>query len=526
MKHQSNGVNATSHGRLDNIGDLSENPLATRLMSHAANNYEPNRPELTAIAVNDSTASTTASNKFPSEHFKYRGRGWRIFKRSADLEASWYLYFEFNKKRFGPMSLGSSSKQHCLAEAKLKIDLHYSTRDSALRDSMARPGVKTFSPLAAIIGKAGTDDFGVVLLVPTKKMAGARARKSYAWSLRWCLRLALDLTDAQVDALDAGVLNKETARKFFDAVARDSAAITEQAERNTFVRTAHSFFNNARALFAPRPLEAMRASHSLHLPDKAAITEFRDGQKTYGQSVPPSNKAVLPSDAIINHTLREWIRIAETPGYKIPGGNRLRIPGVLGHLLPLTPLNEIDRRNLFVAVGIELACGLRASETQRVRRNWITTHKGRPLLQDLDTKAKDGTGKIEVAPLDPFWRVLWFWIAKNNWDVGPTDFLLIAREPVGGLPGNIQRGGISDRQEWPEVHASRWLRGLGWQTQKTNHALRDFSASMITMRYGLGSACDWCRHKTQVTTERNYSRFVKMSRRVDARELAWIRWAK
>ena len=517
MKHQPTGLSLMPRQSIDNIGELSENIVSTRQMLDSTEHSEPTRPELTRTQPNSPTASGTASTKFPRENFKYRGKNWRIFKRAADADANWYFYFEANKQRFGPMSLGSSSKQHALGEAKLKIDLHFEKRENALRSSMVRPAAKTFSPLSSIIGRAGTDDFGVVLVVPTKKMAGERARKSYAWSLRWCLRLALDVTDEQIDSLTAAVLNKETARKFFDAIARQSALIPDQSQRNTFVRTAHSFFNNARALFAPRPLEAMRTTHSIMLPEKAVITEFREGHKTYGQGVPPPNRATLPSDAVIARTLREWIRIAQTPGYQIPGGDRTRVADV-GQDHALSPLSEMDRRNLFVAIGIMLACGFRVSETKRIRRNWITSEKGMPLVQDLNTKAKDGTGKIEVSPLDPFWRVLWFWIRKNNWDVGPADLLLTARDG--------ERGGETDRNWWPDAHASHWLRWLGWKTNKTNHALRDYSASMITMRYGLGEACDWCRHKTLTTTERNYSRFVKLSKRVDAKKLKWIRWAK
>lgn len=456
-----------------------------------------------------------ASRKFPTELFKYRGRQWRIFKRSADSDANWYLYFEANKKRFGPMSLGTASKAAALAEAKLRLDLHFAERENGLRASMQRPGMESYSRLEQIIGRADSDDFGVVLTVPTRKMAGERARKSYAWSLRWVLRLALGITDAQVDVLPASVLSKETSRRFFNVVSAEAGSLADQAERNRFVRTAHSFFHTACALFAPRPLEAMRTVHKLVLPD---LAEFRQGEQLFGQAVPPPNRATLPSDAVIARTLREWIRIAETPGYCIPGGDRVRLKGTPTPRLTPTALSELDRRNLFISIGLELACGFRVSETKRIRRNWITTQKGMPIVQALNTKAKDGTGKIEVAPLDPFWRVLWFWVGKNGWEVGPDELLLTARSDA--------RGATTDRGFWPNTHGSHWLRWLGWQTQKTNHALRDFSASMITMRYGLGEACDWCRHKTLATTERNYSRFVKLSKRVDAKKLAWIRWSE
>ena len=484
-----------------------ESPAFTRVSTETAADFEPNRPEPTRIDPNHQTASTAT---LPVERFKYRGRQWRIFKRSAATDAAWYIYWEANKKRMGPWSLGSSSKQHALAEAKLKIDLHYAGRDAALRGSLTRTNETAFAPISAIIGKIGTDDYGILLVVPTPKQASGQTRKGYGWSLRWVLRLALELTDEQVDNTSSTVLNKITARKFFDAVAAQAATMSDQAQANAYVRSAYSIFNNSRALFAPRALEAMRENYQLKLPDLAG---WRDARKTFGQVVPQGNDCELPSDAIIRHTLREWIRLANTPGYQIPGGDRYRQRGRLSADMAPAPLSDTDRRNLFITVGLELSCGFRVSETKLIQRHWITTEAGLPLVRCTNTHAKNRTGKIEVSPLNPFWKILWYWIGKNNWDVATDDYL---------LQGAIE----TDRTYWPEIHVSRWLRSIGWQTQKTNHALRDFSASMITMRYGLGEACDWCRHATISTTERHYSRFVKLSKRLDPKKLAWLRWAK
>ena len=481
----------------------------------------PNRPEPTPIGTMDTTASqaTSAKSAGTAEYFKYRGREWRIFKRQSPKGKSpnWNFYFEHNKQRCGPWSLGTDSKQHAIAEAKLKIDLFFSAREDSLRGTLRR-GESKFAALHQVIGRHGdADNYGLLMDLPTKKNASADTRKGYAYALRWVIGTALDVELAAVDDLTTAVLTKDTARKFFDAVSRHVSALPTQREQLTAMNTAYSFFGCARALLAPRPLEALKTTHGLKFPD---VSDFRNGMALFGQQRPRGEDVELPSDVIIRSTLREWIRIAQTPGYQMPGGDRSKTSGTAGVDMPLATMDENDRRNLFVALGLELSCGLRASEVKRVQRHWVTTEAGLPLLRCSDTTAKNRSGKIEVSPLDPFWRILWFWIRKNNWDVGANDFLLTT-----GKLGNGKES-IADRSYYPEIFGGRWLRWLGWQTAKSNHALRDFSASMITMRYGIGEACDWCRHSSIGTTERHYSRFVKLSKRVEAKKLAWLRWAR
>jgi hypothetical protein len=36
-----------------------------------------------------------------------------------------------------------------------------------------------------------------------------------------------------------------------------------------------------------------------------------------------------------------------------------------------------------------------------------------------------------------------------------------------------------------------WPRGLGWETQKTNHGLRAYAGSQIAMKYGIYEAQTW-----------------------------------
>jgi len=60
-----------------------------------------------------------------------------------------------------------------------------------------------------------------------------------------------------------------------------------------------------------------------------------------------------------------------------------------------------------------------------------------------------------------------------------------------------------------------WLRKLGWETRKTNHALRAYSGSQVAMKYGIYDAQAWLRHSTVKVTEDSYS---QIRERLQARQ--------
>lgn len=462
--------------------------------------------------------------RLPVAKFKHRGREWTIRARRPGDDARWYLYFEFERERH-PFALGTSSKVIAISEAKLRIDLFFAEREAKLRGQFTPLAAKDYSPLSALIGVAGTSNAGLFYVVPTRKGAAANTRTRYAAAVRWVLKLALGLaTDAEVERLTMAVFCRDTARKFFGEVHLRAAAMDDQTTRRRWLANAYGKWNHAMALLAPMPVRDLTETHGLKFPD---LADWRAGRKTYSRHVPKVRGAEVPDGRLIARTLREWIRLAATPGYQIPGVRR-HTPYDGEEGFTLAPLSELDRRNLFIAVGLELSCGLRAGEAHLVKRSWFERDgKGFPVLKCWHTAAKNQTGKIEVTPLDPFWRVLWFWIRKNGWDAAADEFMLAARPVERKASGAMKsKGNISDRKTWPQIHGSHWLRGLGWKTQKTNHALRDYAASMVTMRYGLGPACRWCRHENMATTERSYNRFVSVERERDEKRLRWIRWAK
>lgn len=443
------------------------------------------------------TVEPTGTNRkrrpasLPAARFKYRGRQWRIFKRKSDPDAAWNLYFESNKRRH-LFSLGTSSKQHAEAEAKLKIDLHFANREADLRRSMQRPTAGKY----ATIGQ-------ITAIVPQLPIdAAAQTRNSYVWSLLWVLERALDIADQdQLNKLSASVLSDDTARRFFEHITAEAAKL-DPAKAETFKRTAVTFFDNSRALFAPRSLRAMQHTFGLKLPD---LTDWRLG-KLHAPAVTDASQFTPPSDAIVRRTLVEWVRLARSPGF--------RIPTCAGESHG-DPLTDLDRRNMFIAIGLMLCFGFRKGEVVRARWTWFDRDEVGPLCRVTNTTQKNKHTTLEVSAVDPFWKVLKFWLDKNHWRTTADDFCLVT-------PPDQH----CDRTYWPFWLIGKWLRHLGWTTQKSNHALRDLIASKLTMKYGLDAARDWCRHGQQATTEKHYNRFRRRAEQLNLHKLAWLRWAK
>lgn len=470
--------------------------------------------------------------KLPHATYDYRGH-WPLSKPSHDPRACWQITLVWRKAWGGGparkrvrRSLGFSG----LADAKVVAK---GVVDRFLLGALApqAPVVQTCR-LVDIIGPiAGWPDaLGVVPALPIT--ANLTTRRSYVWSLRWVVRLALALDDAAIEGLRSEALNKDFARKFFAEVMRRANLIASQGERATWLNTATTFYNNARCLFAPAPLDALRETHKLVIP--ASIEDFRKGQKLFlAEKLSDASDFERPPDAVVLATWREWLRLGVTPGYAVPGAHKSTPRGQVGHTMALAPLSELDRRNAFIVVGLALSCALRIDEIERVKWDWFRIENGHPLLCEYAVNVKNRSGGLRVKPLDPFWRTLNRIVDRNGWRppaaasgaTGGAGAYCLAERPQ-SQAGMIVRGGKCDRTEWPKTHVARWLRWLGWTTQKSNHALRDLSCSWVTMKFGLDRACIHARHKHSSTTAKHYNRFVDADVMDDFKRLAWLSWAK
>jgi integrase len=187
-----------------------------------------------------------------------------------------------------------------------------------------------------------------------------------------------------------------------------------------------------------------------------------------------------PSEAIITKTLAAWEAISE--------------------------------RDLFLAIGHELSFGLRKGEMEQACWNWHTERNGYPVL-DGHAAVKNGSGLVQVRALDPFYSTMKRIAQSKDWwnTSSNTDELII-------------KGTETYRTDDIYRRVSEWLRALGWETMKTNHALRAYAGSQVAMKYGIYEAQMWLRHSTVKVTEQNYSHFVSKFKPSDLNTLA-ARWA-
>lgn len=485
----------------------------TRTMAAVSNIIPLAEPANPVQPTQTSPQPKTTSATIRSHWFKYAGRQWRIYKRSSAADAPWYIEFYRDKARF-PRSLGTSSKAHAELEAKSFIDAWMQERRDARSGLAPRQTTKfaTVGDLAAFLPRL------------TIK-ASAKTRADYLANLRRVLVPALGIERAAVDDVILDRLDDRASARFFAWVETEANQLPTQADRMRFRGSWLSMYQTACALFSPRAEYQFTKTFGLVFPD---LKHWRNGAKIHGPQLPRDTGPAIPEDAIVRRTLREWAKLGNTPGYECRNrDHRRRQPGGKTDFV-FGPLTELDRRNMFLAIGLELSCGLRKSEVPRVKWGWLKRFHGVPHLSERDTEVKNATGEVHIVPLDPFWNFMLRVARRNNW-VGSTDEpLLNARHKTDGQHRALQfsHGGHTDATYWPFTHIGWWLRDLGWDMTKTNHALRDYSASMITMRYSLADASEWCRHSSITTTQGSYNRFVQMGKRVNARALAWLRWAK
>jgi integrase len=302
--------------------------------------------------------------------------------------------------------------------------------------------------------------------------ASADTRAQNIHALRLVISRVYD-TDAP-ETLPVSDINALLARKWFTLAGQAAAAADDQRAANSIKRSANSRFGHARSLFIPRALAAYKDAE-LVIP--ACVQDFAGAMKAHRFSRLPRAEYNPPGDKVIQDTLTGW--------------------------------ETIEDRDLFLAIGHELAFGLRKGELAQAKWSWWTIRQGYPVLEGT-ASVKNGSGLVQVRALDP-----WFMLMKRKAE---------ARGWVGKADDFIIGGNHSNREDSIFRAVSLWLRGLGWQTQKTNHALRAYAGSQIAMKYGIYDAQTWLRHSTVKVTEQHYTAYVKRFKPADVDTLP-ARWA-
>jgi len=166
-------------------------------------------------------------------------------------------------------------------------------------------------------------------------------------------------------------------------------------------------------------------------------------------------------------------------------------------------LEEVQRTanpNLYAAVHLALAFGLRKGEIIGARVRDIVTRSGASMTAVRGFEVCENW--VARRPRDvpkngaeqPF-------IDPKNQSLARLDPLLAGRPPADYILTGAHK---SARVEYPFRAISRWMRGLGWGTQKTIHEFRAYAIAQVAAAEGIFEASKWARHSSVVITQANY----------------------
>jgi len=277
---------------------------------------------------------------------------------------------------------------------------------------------------------------------------------------------------------ETGSISQLTAtvvRTFFADANKDAMAQADQIAAASTRRTANSIWRKTKSMFTPKCVEHYKARNLYH-PVLDEFVKAGDSAKFTGRTV-PKIAYNPPSDDIVQKTLTAWEALA-----------------------------DVDR-NLYLAIGHELAFGLRAGEICQVTWGW---HQNRNGFNVLESRAavKSGTGWLQVKALDPFFTQMNTQINLRGWRGEPYEFIITGNQPY--------------RTQGLFRAVTAWLRKLGWETQKTNHALRAYSGGQVAMKYGIYDAQQFLRHSSVKVTEQSYAYFInKFKANPDEMPVKW-----
>ena len=121
-------------------------------------------------------------------------------------------------------------------------------------------------------------------------------------------------------------------------------------------------------------------------------------------------------------------------------------------------------------------------------------------------------GYFEQPALDPFYTTMRTKAIARGWLKFDVDDFIIT-------------GSNTYRDDGIEREVSSFLRTLGWETTKTNHALRAYAGGLVCLKYGIYKAKEFLRHSSVKVTEQHYMYLLKHPLIESIRETCPARWA-
>jgi hypothetical protein len=384
------------------------------------------------------------------------GKRYEIFKRQASENATWYFRFQQQGKR-RLVCARTNNKSAAIRFFQKTLAAAWNGRLAELEKEKEQ-----------VENEAACES--VETLIKCYRAMPTEASEKTQRTNANCLALAARRVfgeNADLSQISSAHLNVEFVQRYFEQALRHAREHRDQTTQQRIKRSANSIFNQALSVVRPKVVAAMRRNGystpegivKLQLPDFEALRQAYKEEKFNRVG---SGAYVPPKDQIIKSTFEGWLSLP---------------------------------RNEFLAVGLELCFGLRAGEIAQAKWNWLNHEvDGQPVLMG-GAAVKSGGGFLHVRALNPFWSLFCERVACEQWAGQPDDFILSGSE--------------TERCETVFRNVSSWMRALGWDTQKTNHALRAYAGSQVAMRYGIYHACLWLRHSSVKVTEQHYSYFVE-----------------
>lgn len=282
------------------------------------------------------------------------------------------------------------------------------------------------------------------------------------YNARECMRY-LQFVFGDLGDVRLNVLSANTAHKFWDAAGVEASAIEAsvgQAAAQAYKRSTNSWYRHVRSCFMSAVVEPLRRD-GMNIPD---LRPWLDAGKARMFRRVIKTEYFPPSRDIVQRALEQW--------------------------------KVLPDRNMFLAIGLGLAAGLRAGEVAQAKWGWVQDLDGPQQSLVGSASVKGATGSIRCQVLTKYWGVLWDRAQREGWVGRPGDFML--------------SGSKTERSNLVFRRISAWMRHLGWRTQKTFHEFRALSAADVIVEHGYSYGSIFLRHGDLQVVQRYYSRYVEM----------------
>jgi len=375
----------------------------------------------------------------------------------------WSYKFEWNKKQILRSTIFTDRDEARRAMRNHQLALERGRYDIA--DTLRKRSAQRVTTIKEIL-EAYTDPRAPI-------ESKLRTRVACANGLRNALRRVHGQA-ANVEAMSVSALNPSFVEKYFnDATSRANSA-GDQARAASFKRTASSVLRQALSVFSPAAQRHYRG-HGFELPDIAAVQ--RSVKECRFRRV-PRHEYVSASEEVVNAVLAAW--------------------------------EQLEDRDVFLAVGHALSYGLRKNEIAQAKWGWHVQQDGQPFLVTVDVNVKDHGGRLSIRAVDPWYTTMMKRVAERGWRGSDDDYII---------------HGTDYYRTWDLFRIiAAWMRGLGWRSQKAIHGLREYTASQLALQYDIWTASTWLRHKYVTVTQGHYCGFVSQFA-MSNRQLLKVRWA-